>query len=88
MYYSLYNVTDFKAFVTNHRKSRHPSPLPCLGTKWIPLILHRCEVALGEFLREIKKSPEKVNFADMVNIVVVHSTSSGKERTLVKEKNN
>lgn len=35
-----------------------------------------CEVALGEFLREIKKSPENVNFADMVNIVVVHSTSS------------
>ncbi|XP_028392821.1 protein VAC14 homolog [Dendronephthya gigantea] len=35
-----------------------------------------CETALGEFLREIKKFPENVNFADMVNIIVVHSTSS------------
>ncbi len=43
-------------------------------------IVHRCEAILGEFLREIKKSPDNVNFADMVNIIVVHSTSNGKER--------
>ena len=35
-----------------------------------------CEAVLGEFLREIKKSPDNVNFADMVNIVVIHSTST------------
>ena len=35
-----------------------------------------CEAVLGEFLREIKKSPDNVNFADMVNIIVVHSTST------------
>ena len=41
------------------------------------VVLNRCEAVLGEFLREIKKSPDNVNFADMVNIIVVHSTSSG-----------
>lgn len=35
-----------------------------------------CEAVLGEFLREIKKSPANVNFADMVNIVIFHSSTS------------
>ncbi|XP_031569488.1 protein VAC14 homolog [Actinia tenebrosa] len=34
-----------------------------------------CEALLGEILREIKKSPETVNYAEMVNILVLHSQS-------------
>lgn len=32
----------------------------------------RCEVVLGEFLKEIKKTPSSVKFADMANILVIH----------------
>uniref|UniRef100_A0A3B3SJA0 Protein VAC14 homolog n=1 Tax=Paramormyrops kingsleyae TaxID=1676925 RepID=A0A3B3SJA0_9TELE len=32
-----------------------------------------CEVALGEFLKEIKKTPSTVKFAEMANILVIHS---------------
>lgn len=31
-----------------------------------------CEVVLGEFLKEIKKNPSSVKFADMANILVIH----------------
>ncbi|XP_075366565.1 protein VAC14 homolog isoform X3 [Mycteria americana] len=31
-----------------------------------------CEVALGEFLKEIKKNPSCVKFAEMANILVIH----------------
>ena len=41
-------------------------------------MLCRCEAALGEFLRGIKRNPTNVNFANMVNILVVHSQSEGK----------
>ncbi|KXJ24188.1 protein VAC14 homolog [Exaiptasia diaphana] len=34
-----------------------------------------CEALLGEVLREIKKSPEAVNYAELVNILVLHSQS-------------
>uniref|UniRef100_A0A8C1HSF7 Protein VAC14 homolog n=1 Tax=Cyprinus carpio carpio TaxID=630221 RepID=A0A8C1HSF7_CYPCA len=32
-----------------------------------------CEVVLGEFLKEIKKNPSSVKFAEMANILVIHS---------------
>ncbi|XP_054856657.1 protein VAC14 homolog isoform X1 [Eublepharis macularius] len=35
-----------------------------------------CEVALGEFLKEIKKSPSSVKFAEMANILVIHCQAS------------
>ncbi|XP_069595644.1 protein VAC14 homolog isoform X3 [Ranitomeya imitator] len=35
-----------------------------------------CEVSLGEFLKEIKKMPESVKFAEMANILVIHCQSS------------
>ncbi|XP_010008006.1 PREDICTED: protein VAC14 homolog, partial [Nestor notabilis] len=31
-----------------------------------------CEMALGEFLKEIKKNPSSVKFAEMANILVIH----------------
>ncbi|KPP66289.1 protein VAC14-like [Scleropages formosus] len=31
-----------------------------------------CEVVLGEFLKEIKKAPSNVKFAEMANILVIH----------------
>lgn len=37
----------------------------------------RCEVALGEFLKEIKKTPANVKFAEMANILVIHCQASG-----------
>ena len=37
----------------------------------------RCEAILGEFLRGIKKEPENVNFAHMVNILVLYSQPEG-----------
>lgn len=40
-------------------------------------IFVRCEALLGEILKEIKKSPDTVNYAEMVNILVVHSQSEG-----------
>ena len=36
----------------------------------------RCEAVVGEFLVSIKKAPEKVKFAEMINIVIVHAQSS------------
>uniref|UniRef100_A0A8C8VPM2 Protein VAC14 homolog n=1 Tax=Pelusios castaneus TaxID=367368 RepID=A0A8C8VPM2_9SAUR len=35
-----------------------------------------CEVALGEFLKEIKKNPASVKFAEMANILVIHCQAS------------
>ncbi|XP_066493744.1 protein VAC14 homolog isoform X2 [Tiliqua scincoides] len=35
-----------------------------------------CEVALGEFLKEIKKNPSCVKFAEMANILVIHCQAS------------
>ncbi|KAK3565129.1 hypothetical protein QTP86_033380, partial [Hemibagrus guttatus] len=35
-------------------------------------IKRMCEVVLGEFLKEIKKTPSSVKFADMANILVIH----------------
>ncbi|CAN9505606.1 unnamed protein product [Ophioblennius macclurei] len=35
-------------------------------------IRRTCEVVLGEFLKEIKKTPSSVKFADMANILVIH----------------
>lgn len=32
----------------------------------------KCEVVLGEFLKETKKSPSSVKFAEMANILVIH----------------
>lgn len=36
----------------------------------------RCEAVVGEFLASIKKAPEKVKFADMINIVITHAQSN------------
>uniref|UniRef100_A0A8D1A6H3 Protein VAC14 homolog n=1 Tax=Sus scrofa TaxID=9823 RepID=A0A8D1A6H3_PIG len=36
------------------------------------LPIGRCEVVLGEFLKEIKKNPSSVKFAEMANILVIH----------------
>ncbi|XP_030059458.1 protein VAC14 homolog [Microcaecilia unicolor] len=35
-----------------------------------------CEVVLGEFLKEIKKNPSSVKFAEMANILVIHCQGS------------
>lgn len=35
-----------------------------------------CEAALGEFLKSITSTPEKVNFPSMVNILIVHAQSN------------
>ncbi|KAM3828916.1 protein VAC14 homolog isoform 2-T2 [Vipera latastei] len=35
-----------------------------------------CEVALGEFLKEIKRTPASVKFAEMANILVIHCQAS------------
>lgn len=35
-------------------------------------IRRTCEVVLGEFLKEIKKTPSTVKFAEMANILVIH----------------
>ncbi|MBN3285048.1 VAC14 protein, partial [Polyodon spathula] len=35
-----------------------------------------CEVVLGEFLKEIKKTPSSVKFAEMANILVIHCQGS------------
>lgn len=34
-------------------------------------------MALGEFLKEIKKNPSSVKFAEMANILVIHCQASG-----------
>lgn len=38
----------------------------------------RCEVVLGEFLKETKKNPSSVKFAEMANILVIHCQTTGK----------
>lgn len=41
------------------------------------LPIGRCEVVLGEFLKEIKKNPSSVKFAEMANILVIHCQTTG-----------
>ena len=45
-------------------------------------LLFRCEAVLGEFLRDIRKNPESVNFAQMVNVLVLHSQTAGNLRKI------
>ena len=45
-------------------------------------LLCRCEAVLGEFLRGIKRESKNVNFADMVNILVIHSQSEGDQKLM------
>lgn len=40
-------------------------------------LVGRCEVVLGEFLKEIKKNPSSVKFAEMANILVIHCQTTG-----------
>ncbi|PFX23014.1 Protein VAC14-like [Stylophora pistillata] len=47
-----------------------------------PEIRKMCEAALGEFLRGIKRETKNVNFADMVNILVIHSQSEEVAKTV------
>lgn len=42
-----------------------------------PSLVDRCEVVLGEFLKEIKKNPSSVKFAEMANILVIHCQTTG-----------
>ncbi|KAG7166288.1 VAC14-like [Homarus americanus] len=41
-----------------------------------PEVKKMCEAVVGEFLVSIKKAPEKVKFADMINILIAHAQSS------------
>jgi vacuole morphology and inheritance protein 14 len=43
----------------------------------LPFLTGRCEVVLGEFLKEIKKNPSSVKFAEMANILVIHCQTTG-----------
>ena len=38
----------------------------------------RCESVLGEFLQSIIENPKRVDFNAMVNLLTVHSNSTGK----------
>ncbi|XP_061103037.1 protein VAC14 homolog [Conger conger] len=44
-------------------------------------IRRTCEVVLGEFLKEIKKTPSSVKFAEMANILVIHCQVSDESKT-------
>lgn len=39
-------------------------------------------MALGEFLKEIKKNPPSVKFAEMANILVIHCQAAGEQRSV------
>lgn len=43
-------------------------------------IRRTCEVVLGEFLKEIKKTPSTVKFAEMANILVIHCQVSDESK--------
>ena len=43
------------------------------------MVCCRCEAALGEFLRGIHKSPNRVDYSGMINILIAHSQSIGKQ---------
>lgn len=40
-------------------------------------------MALGEFLKEIKKNPSSVKFAEMANILVIHCQAAGEDQAAV-----
>ena len=48
-----------------------------VNAPFVDLCIFRCEAVLGEFLRDIKKNPQHVNFANMVNVLVLHSQTAG-----------
>lgn len=43
-----------------------------------------CDTLLGEFLRSIKSNSSRVNFADMINILIVHAQEQSDEIRQVK----
>lgn len=43
-------------------------------------LFFRSEVVLGEFLKEIKKNPSSVKFAEMANILVIHCQVSDESK--------
>ncbi|KAL0968548.1 hypothetical protein UPYG_G00268270 [Umbra pygmaea] len=43
-------------------------------------IRRTCEVVLGEFLKEIKKTPSSVKYAEMANILVIHCQVSDESK--------
>ena len=43
------------------------------------LMYSRCESVLGEFLRGITNNPQKAHFSNMVNILILHSQSTGND---------
>lgn len=61
------NLHKFSLIALSEETECSPAALP----------LHRCEVALGEFLKEIKKNPSSVKFAEMANILVIHCQAAG-----------
>lgn len=44
-------------------------------------IRRMCELVLGEFLKEIKKNPSSVKFAEMANILVIHCQVSDESKS-------
>ncbi|KAA0724456.1 Protein VAC14 -like protein [Triplophysa tibetana] len=44
-------------------------------------IRRMCEMVLGEFLKEIKKNPSSVKFAEMANILVIHCQVSDESKS-------
>lgn len=54
-----------------------PSALAGICYAPSPPLIGRCEVVLGEFLKEIKKNPSSVKFAEMANILVIHCQTTG-----------
>ncbi|XP_034047007.1 protein VAC14 homolog [Thalassophryne amazonica] len=43
-------------------------------------IRRTCDVVLGEFLKEIKKTPSSVKFAEMANILVIHCQAADESK--------
>lgn len=62
-----------------------PSPgvvsLPLFACSYFVFLIVRCEVVLGEFLKEIKKNPSSVKFAEMANILVIHCQVSDESKS-------
>lgn len=45
----------------------------------MPEVKKMCETVLGEFLRNIKSDPSRVDFAGMINILIIHAQEKNDE---------
>lgn len=60
--------------------SAHPACVT--GMLSVLIFCRRCESVLGQFLRTLKTRPHELELKHMINVLIVHAQSDGKQHFL------